>query len=208
MCTRDKIKKIEIELKKVSTYDWHNKKQTNDLDKKTNFIYNVFSYEKLILKLKSLYLSENEKDYAITRWFNYISAMSTERFFSLNDCVNANHNKFDKLIDFSINGITFDHKGTVFPKAYRETLDYAINNKIDLIKWFYTNQSSQGRQHYSNRLFIVFHSSYRPHWKMKAELLMIKENVDNYLANFDIDNLSVLNFEDKLVYSDIIFVTE
>lgn len=201
-----KIIALENELKKVKTYNWHNKKQNNQLDKETNFIYNIYKFDKLIDKLNELELSENNKDYAIARWYNYISARATERFFSLNSRVKANLNKYDKLVDFTIDNIKFDHKGSVFPLAYKESFDFAKKNKKDLIKWLYLNQSKEGRLHFSNRLFIIFYEENGEHWSLKKELFLIKNSVDKYLETFHKDNLVTLDFDNKNIYSDIIFI--
>ena len=55
----------------------------------------------------------------------------------------------------AINKTPFDHKTTVFPKGFGHTLDYAINHEEELISWLYEHQSSQGRLHYKNRLFVI-----------------------------------------------------
>lgn len=202
----ENILKLQHELKRVTKYNWGNKKQNNDLDSKTNFIYNIYKYDKLIYSFKKYNLSQYESIYASNRWYNYISALATERFFSLNSRVRPNTNKFDKLIDFYIDDIKFDHKGSVFPKAYGNTFSFAKNHKKDLITWLYNNQSKQGRCHFSNRLFIIFYSKNGEHWKLKSELFLIKKEIDFYLKNFNRNKLIKLNLNNKEIYSDIIFI--
>ena len=198
--------KVEQELKKVARYSWNNKKQTDELDKKTQFIYSTFEYDNILKKCENLKLNSTETDYAVTRWYNFLSARATEDIFAENEYVEANTNKFDKLIDFSIKGITFDHKGTVFPNKYENSINFAKENKKSLIEWLYKNQSGQGRYHEGNRLFIVFYSDLMENWEVKREILLIKNAVENYLLNFEESQLIKIEINGKTILSDIIFL--
>ena len=127
--------------------------------------------------------------------------------FAQHPIVKPNLNQYDKLVDFSINGIDFDHKTSVFPKGYGKSLEFAQNNKSDLIIWLYENQSQQGRKHLKNRIFVVLYDSVNnQHWKMKSEIMLLKKEIDKYVNNFSIEKLSKLNFGSGIVLSDIIWV--
>lgn len=133
--------------------------------------------------------------------------MGVEFIFSNHRNVEPNKNHYDKLIDFKINGIPFDHKTSIFPRGFNKPLNYAFENKHELIEWLYLNQSQEGRKHLKNRLFIVLYDSVnKEHWKMKAEIQLLKEKVDNYVNNFHFDKLIKLNFGEGDIYSDIIWV--
>lgn len=197
--------RLETELKNRLPYGYKwGKKQDNSWDSQTNFIYNTYSVNKLIEKTNNL--SNGLKDYAFNRWYNFWSAMAVEDIFCSHNNVTANLNRFDKLVDFKINNISFDHKTSIFPKGFNNSIDYAIQNKKELIQWLYDNQSQQGRKHLENRLFIVLYDSNNEHWKMKSEIQLLKKEIDFYVNNFDINKLEKFDFGNGEIYSDIIWI--
>jgi len=200
------LSKIECELHKRLDYPYRwGRAQADDWDKRTNFIYSTDLFSDLLARTHSF--SPELRDYALNRWYNFWSAMAVEYIFATHRNVLANKNKRDKLIDFSINGISFDHKTSIFPKAYEASLAYALEYKNDLIDWLYKHQSQQGRKHLESRLFVVLYDTHQEaHWKMKAEISLLKEQVDKYVENFDRNNLVTLNFGNGEVYADIIWV--
>ena len=118
-------------------------------------------------------------------------------------------NSRDRLIDFSIDGASFDHKTSVFPKNYNLPIDEAIRNTPELIKWFYKNQSQQQRKHLKNRLFIVLYSGDGKHWKLKAEISWLQKIIDHYMIGFNPHFLMKFSFEkDKEIISDIIWAVK
>jgi len=200
------LQRLEKELKKRLSYPYRwGRKQSNSWDNKTNFIYNTYSFESLLYKTKNF--SQELKDYALNRWFNFWSAMAVEYIFASHSNVDPNKNKYDKLIDFKINNTPFDHKTSIFPKGFNNTYAYAQENKRELIQWLYDNQSQQGRKHLKNRLFIMVFDKNNQHWKIKAEIMKIKAEIDFYVRNFDVNNLCTFNFGEGKVFSDIVWVT-
>ena len=206
------LEQVEKELKKRLTYPYQwGQKQNDHYDKLTKFIYKIFYWEELIDRLKSDFEKvENFNDffhYSINRWYNFQSANAVEHLFANSRLVKPNKDKYDKLVDFSINSISFDHKTSVFPKGFNHELSYALNNKKHLVYWFYKNQSSQGRQHFGNRIFLVlFNTKNNNHWHLKSELSWLKIIIDDYLKNFNEENLLTLNFkENPGAVSDIIW---
>ena len=69
--------------------------------------------------------------------------------------ISPTKNPKDRLVDFKIHDIPFDHKTTVFPKQFQKSIHYAKTHEEELITWLYDNQSTQQRHHLKNRLFIV-----------------------------------------------------
>lgn len=201
------LDRLEVELKKRLDYPYHwGRKQNDDWDKQTNFIYQTRSF--LQLKNATHHFDEQLKNYAFNRWLNFWSAKGIEQIFCNNPMVIQHQNIYDKHIDFYINNMPFDHKTSVFPKGFNRHLQYAIENKIDLIKWLYLSQSKEGRQHYKNRLFIILFNHTGEHWKLKTEIQLIKHQIEKYLQNFNFNHLSKLYFNHKYVYSDIIWVIQ
>ena len=86
-------------------------------------------------------------------------------------------------------------------------IKYLKQNKKELITWLYENQSQEGRKHLKNRLFIVLYdNNTQQHWKMKAEIMLLKTNIDNYVVNFSKQNLVELDFGNGTVFTDIIWI--
>ena len=206
------IDQIENELKKRLnyTYKW-GRKQNNDYDHKTNFIYKIFDFNELLEKIENNFDKNDEYEnlfnYTLNRWYNFWSAMAVERIFCSLPNVKPALNKYDKLVDFEINGIKFDHKTTVFPQAYTQSFEYAKTNPKDIIKWLYLNQSQQQRKHFGNRLFIILHDSKGSHWKLKADISLMKKHILNYANNFRKESLITLRRKNGFeILSDVIWI--
>jgi hypothetical protein len=191
------FKRLERKLKERTEYPYvWGSKQTNEKDKATNFIYKTYGIKRVINLCDQKGLSQELKDYAMTRWYNYHSAMGVESLFAEHKNVTPNKDIYDRMEDFKINGISFDHKTSNFPKTFGKSIEYAKANEKELIKWFYENQSNTKRNLNQNRLFIVmFDSKTGKHWKMKAEIMEIKKHIDKYMDNFDENNLHEINFD-------------
>ena len=199
------LQRVETELKKRLSYPYHwGRKQSNEWDNKTNFIYRTYSFNTLLRKTESF--DQALKNYALNRWYNFWSAMAVEHIFSSHTNVKANKNKYDKLVDFSIDGIPFDHKTTVYPHGFNKPYKYAIENELKLIEWLYANQSQQGRKHLKNRLFLVLYDTNGEHWKIKSEIYRLKTAIDTYVDNFIKSELCRLDFGEGEVFSDIIWI--
>jgi len=202
------LQRVEKELKNrlLYPYIW-GRKQSDCWDSDTNFIYKTYSMKSLLHKTEKL--NENLKNYAFNRWYNYWSAMAVEDIFASYSKVIPNKNIYDKLVDFTIDGIPFDHKTSVFPKGFKKSYKYAREHELELLYWLYNNQSQEGRKHLKNRLFIIMYdSNYYQHWKLKAEIMLIKKYIDDYVINFSINNLKRLKFGNNEILSDIIWIVK
>ena len=132
--------------------------------------------------------------------------MAVESIFTQIEGVKPNINPRNKLIDFNLGGLDFDLKTSVFPRAFGQSLLYAKKNPENLITWLYNNQSTQGRQHFANRLFLIVHSEKEDHWKLKAEISWLKHIIEDYVANFKEEQLKKIEFQSgKPAFSDIIW---
>jgi hypothetical protein len=184
------IRKIEAELqKRVSTYppvQW-GRKQTDDWDRQTNFIYHIWQWDELVRHIAGF--ETLLANYAVTRWFNFWSAYAVETLFCNLPGVEPNINKYDRLVDFSIHGIKFDHKTSVFPKKYDQTPRYAWENKKHLILWLYDHQSQEQRYHTANRLFIILYARDNKHWQLRAEIGLLHQQIVGYVKRFTPDKL-------------------
>ncbi|MCH8170387.1 MAG: hypothetical protein IIB07_04560 [Bacteroidetes bacterium] len=208
------LSQIETELKKRLSYPYKwGRKQNDNFDKLTNFIYSTQHFETLLAEIKKRFGDKNNYDdffnYTINRWYNFWSSVAVEQIFCSFPNVKPSMNSRDRLIDFSIDGASFDHKTSVFPKNYNLPIDEAIRKTPELIKWFYKNQSQQKRKHLKNRLYIVLYSEDDKHWKLKAEISWLKKIIAHYMIGFNPNFLMKFSLEkDKEIISDIIWAVK
>jgi hypothetical protein len=198
---------LETELKKrVNGYQFTpwGRQQADDWDRQTNFIYVTAKWDTLLTITAEM--SPELRHYAINRWFNFWSAMGVETIFCHQPGVIPAKDKKDRLVDFTLHGVKFDHKTSVFPEAYPHGVDYARQNPAHLLLWLYQNQSRQKRFHLANRLFVILHHPTGEHWKLRAELTLIAAAVENYVRGFTVANLVGLNFGGRTTVSDLIWV--
>ncbi len=210
--------KTESELKKRWPYTYHWGQKQNDFwDDLTNFIYKTDSFDQLLKETEKAFLKYKSDidrqiffNYAANRWYNFNSAMAVEQIICSVPGIEPALNPHDRLVDFTINGIRFDHKTSVFPEGFKKDIEYALNNKKELIKWLYANQSQQKRKHLDNRLFIIVYAHDGKHWKLKAEIGWLKDIILNYAKNFNKDNLIRLKLKDngEVTLSDIIWAVK
>ena len=205
------LKTIESELKKRLSYPYKwGRKQNDYFDKLTNFVYHISNFDEVINEIETKFKNDKEhqniSNYALNRWYNFWSAQAVEKIFCSLPNVKPALDEKDRLVDFTINGVKFDHKTSIFPKGFPYDINEAIKKTDELIKWLYKNQSQQQRKHLKNRLFIVLYSSTGEHWKLKSEIIWLKERIEKYMIGFNPDYLLKFNFEkDSQTISDVIW---
>lgn len=184
------LNQIERELKKRIAYPYKwGRKQNDYFDKLTNYVYGIPSFDDVLKETEKRFSNNKEHqniaNYALNRWYNFWSAQAVEKIFCSLPNVKPAIDEKDKLVDFSIDGVTYDHKTSVFPKNFPYQIDEAIKRTDELIRWLYKNQSQQQRKHLKNRLFVVLYSSDSEHWKLKAEIIWLKERIESYMKGFN-----------------------
>jgi hypothetical protein len=210
----NEINKIETELKKRLTYPYKwGRKQNDQFDKLTNFIYRTFSFDDVIKEINRIFKNDQDRknisNYALNRWYNFWSAQAVEKIFCSLPNVKPALDSKDRLVDFTIDGVTFDHKTSVFPKNFPYPIKEAVKKTNELIKWLYKNQSQQQRKHLKNRLFVVLYSHVGEHWKLKAEISWLKERIEKYMEGFNPNYLLKFQLEkDHYTLSDVIWVVK
>src|SRR5690606_11894223 len=203
----------ELKKRHQFPYKWF-RKQNDVWDSHTRFIYQISNWEVLVQNIKSVAESRKLEEqqlfqYAANRWYNFWSAKAVEHIFTEIDGIVPVVETKNSEKDFYLFGIPFDHKTSVFPKQFEKTFEYAQNNKAELIEWLYKNQSTQKRHHFKNRLFIVVYAKNGEHWKLKAELEMLKNAIQKYVSSFKLERLHSFNFtEYEITLSDIIWVSK
>ncbi|MDH3267824.1 MAG: hypothetical protein OEM46_03110 [Ignavibacteria bacterium] len=202
---------IEKELKKrlAFPYKW-GRKQNDDFDRLTNFVYRIQTFNEVLKETEETFRRDKEHqniaNYALNRWYNFWSAQAVEKIFCSLPNVKPALDEKDKLVDFTIDGVTFDHKTSIFPKNFPYPINEAIKKTDELIKWLYKNQSQQQRKHLKNRLFIVLYSADGEHWKLKAEIAWLKERIEKYMKGFNTNYLLKFQLEkNQETLSDVIW---
>lgn len=134
-------------------------RQNNSQDNLTRFIYRISSYTELMQCEEMGRLTDEDKQYALHRWYNSKTSKVCERIFVEYGAIAANQNDDFHHIDVYINGVPFDIKVSVFPQNWTvQNMHLDLKRRADrnrLIKWFYSNQSSEQRNCFNNRIFIV-----------------------------------------------------
>jgi len=207
------LEEIEAQLKHrlKYPYNWY-RKQNNSWDGYTYFIYQTPTWEALIPKMAAVVEKENldKKElfyYAINRWYNFWSAMAVEHIFSTCNGIVPEKNSKNRLVDFKLQGVAFDHKTSVFPKGFNKSFEYAKKNPRELIEWLYKNQSLQQRHHLKNRLFVIVYDKTGEHWKLKSEINLLGKEIKNYVSNFTPHLLQKFIFTSQTeTFSDIIWI--
>ena len=202
---------IEKELKKRLAYPYKwGRKQNDQFDKLTNFVYHIPTFDETLKEIENRFRKDKEhrniSNYALNRWYNFWSAQAVEKIFCSLPNVKPAIDEKDRLVDFTIDGVTFDHKTSVFPKYFPYKIDEAIKKTDELIKWLYKHQSQQQRKHLKNRLFIVLYSSTGEHWKLKAEISWLKERIERYMKGFNPHYLLKFQLEkNQVTLADVIW---
>lgn len=196
------IREQELKKRWAFPYDW-GQKQNDAWDEQTDFIYHIFSFDALVKEVEtrfkgdSTFKYEEIFTYTLNRWYNFWSAKAVEKIFCLHPTVKAAMDGRDRLRDFRIGDLDFDHKTSIYPRGFNRDLEYGKAHPRELIEWFYTHQSQQRRKHRENRIFIVLYASDGQHWKLKAELHWLESLVRTYLDGFDASKLHRFTFEGK-----------
>jgi hypothetical protein len=152
-------------------------------------VYNILPFDEVIKEIENRFSKDKEHqniaNYALNRWYNFWSAQAVENIFCSLPNVKPALDEKDRLVDFTIDGVTFDHKTSIFPKNFPYPIEEAIKKTDELIGWLYEHQSQQQRKHLKNRLFIVLYSSEGEHWKLKSEISWLKERIEKYMKGFN-----------------------
>lgn len=154
--------------------------QNNNNDKETNFIYTVDSLEECLNEIERTSVN---KEYALHRWYNYMTSIQCEYIFCEYGAVHEK-NQYNHDVDIYIDGVPFDVKLTVYP-AKLSSRPYDLSTragKNDMIRWYYANQSQQSRKQMLNRLYVVCDAptSYE-NMVMKSNFDLMRQRISAYM---------------------------
>jgi hypothetical protein len=178
--------------------DEHWQMQNNELDRLTKFVYKADNLDFILTVCAE---KKIDKNYALHRWYNFNCAKHHEYLFCKNGAVKED-NSHHKTIDFYINNVAFDLKTSVYPKKLKQKLNLSKReNKNKLIHWLYENQSTEGRQHFDNRLFLVCEDL-----KSKSNFELIEQQIMAFMKYSKEKGFNEIEINNKLIFSDIIWI--
>ena len=192
----------EQELKKRFThpYEW-GQRQRDEWDALTDYVYHIFSFDALLKETESRFKNEPHfkelLNHTMNRWYNFWTAKAIEQIFTSHPRVTSSGGSHERLQEFWIGDIQFDHKTSTYPRGFNHDLEYGRKHPKELVEWFYAHQGQQRRKHFENRIFIVLYASDGQHWKLKADLSWLGELINSYLDDFDPSNLIHITFQGK-----------
>ncbi len=199
------ILKLQKELRKryLLPHTWHYKYDAY-LDAKSNFIYSNYNFDEIIEKTEKL--SEDLRQYAINRWYNYWCDKGLYLIFTNHEIVTPNYNHYNEIETITIQEINFKIRSQVYPNQFARTLRYALLHKEELLYWLYRRIRKSNLHPLNNHIFVVFYQRDGDHWKLKAELYWLRNIIFNYLDHFDLQKVVRLNIQDNITnYADIIW---
>ena len=200
--------RLEKDLKKtmeIISANW--KMQNNTYDRATNFIYSMESLEEC---LKEIERRNVNKEYALHRWYNYMTSVHCEYIFCEYGAVHE-EDKYNHDVDIYIDGIPFDVKITVYPaKLWSRPYDLSTREgKNEMIRWYYANQSQQSRKQMLNRLYVVCDArTPYENMVMKSNFDLMRERISafmKYVKEHGLNEITITDCgKDYRLKSDII----
>lgn len=202
---------LEKDLKScLSLINANWKMQNNYMDKRTNFIYRCETLEEC---LRQIQITEVDKEYALHRWYNYMTSIACEYLFCEFGAVH-DEDVYNHDVDIYINGIPFDVKLTIYPaKLSHRPYDLKTRTgKNEMIKWYYTNQSQQARKQMLNRLYVVCDSKDAYECLiMKSDFTTLRKKISAFMSYSINNGVNKINIIDNgITYSlqsDIIYIS-
>ncbi len=123
------LENIEKELKKryLYHYKWF-RKQNDEWDRYTQFVYQISNWEALIRKIAIVAEAQEINklqafQYAANRWYNFWSSKAVDQIFTEIEGIESDPETKDSEKDFYLFGIPFDHKISVFPQQFEKSFE-------------------------------------------------------------------------------------
>jgi hypothetical protein len=197
---------IRQELLKVEHMPPWGRVQGDAWDRASRFIYSITDLDTLRHETKraaaEMDLPVNDfACYVIRRWYNFHTHQAALEIILAHPRTRPEPDRFHHTIDFYLDEAGhrpegFDLKLTTLPKGFGRGIDYARAHPEKLAQWLYVNQSTQGRFHAANRLFIVLHDACDPKrtWELRRDFERMEQAIDDFFTN---PRLIQVAFEDQ-----------
>jgi methylase of polypeptide subunit release factors len=197
---------IRQELLKVKRMPPWGRVQGDEWDRASRFIYSIANLNALRRETKrvaaELGLPVNDFGrYVIRRWYNFHTHQAALDIVLAHPRTRPELDPFHHTVDFylgeaDLQSVGFDLKLTTLPKGFGHDIAYAQVHPDELAQWLYANQSTQGRFHAANRLFVVLHDAIEPEhtWELRRDFERLERAIGGFL---DEPRLIQVAFEDQ-----------
>ena len=208
MINEKQFEELKGELCKIKNLPlgWGGRRQNNADDDKID-LFSINTYAELTEAIKDY--DESTRKYYLKRWYVIKVADCDEYLLSTLPNTERNPDKYSKRFDFIMNGHKFDIKGTRIPLKFQGDFNRAYKAPINLIRFYYYEQSRGRRYGVQNRLFIVTVDEDNPENEIylrrdfETKLKAFKKYLRKLKPN---RNLFYLDFDGDQLDSDIIFI--
>ena len=184
------IKNLITEINKVEDYVWDRVQSDYIFNNYGSFLFKVFSYDELILKIeekiKLKNLPEVFKQYTINRWYGFACSIVIQSYLENHQRVRGEENRKSLTKDIFIDDKPFDFKITyAFKNVSKKMFLRNLDDPTEFIIKYYKGGGKQ-RMHTEPKLFMVFadQNNHTVHqWQMKREFDVIEKFLKHYLDN-------------------------
>jgi hypothetical protein len=137
----------------------------------------------------------------IRRWYNFHTHQAALDIVLAHPRTHPEPDPFHHTVDFYLDEgrarpVGFDLKLTPLPRGFEHGIDYARAHPKELARWLYVHQSTQGRFHAANRLFVVLHdaAALKRTWELRRDFERLEQAIGVFL---DQPCLLQVAFEDR-----------
>ena len=183
--------------------------QNNRYDKASNFVFKMKSLDECLNEIEHTGVN---RDYALHRWYNFMTSIRCEYIFCEYGAVHET-NIYNHDIDIYIDKVPFDVKLTVYPaKLSDRPYDLSTREgKDDMIRWYYSNQSQEDRKQLLNRIYVVCDApTSKENMVMKSNFDLMRERISAYMDELKKVGFNEITITDEgknyLLKSDIVLL--
>jgi hypothetical protein len=181
---------IRHELNKLTDLPPWGRPQGDEWDRLSNFVYRVKTLKGVERQTQAVAQANRLNPqafwaYTLRRWYNHHTHNQVLQMFLAHPQVQPEADPKHRTVDFYLRGLPFDLKMSHLPKAYPQGLKYAWQHRHHLAQWQYENQSTQGRYHTGNRLFIILHHRAQPDltWQLRRDFEALEKIIAEFLES-------------------------
>jgi hypothetical protein len=194
------------ELLKVKSMPLWGRVQGDAWDRASRFIYGITSLNALRRETKRVATEQGLPvndfgRYVIRRWYNFHTHQAALDIVLAHPHTRPEPDPFHHTVDFYLDeadrrSLGFDLKLTPLPKGFCNDIAYAQAHPEELARWLYAHQSTQGRFHAANRLFVVLYDAIDPKatWELRRDFPRLEQAIGDFL---DQPRLMQVAFEDR-----------
>jgi hypothetical protein len=179
---------VRAELLKVEQMPPWGRVQGDAWDRASHFVYATHTLPDLRRETKRVAAEmglplRDFGQYVIRRWYNFHTHQVALEIALAHPRTRPEPDPFHHTVDFYLDGQGFDLKLTPLPQGFGHSIDYAQAHPEALARWLYRRQSTQGRFHTANRLFVVLYDAAAPDrtWELRRDFDRLERAIHAFL---------------------------